>query len=126
MLRKKTQSTQPPAKQSKNKRNLLFHFMAAEEEAALIRQRMADSGIVSLSAYIRRMAIHGYCVNIDHAPVREMVSLLRRYENNLKQYARRAEEINSPYQAAIQDLLQQTDKMWEAANQIITGLMRIK
>ena len=100
--------------------------MVAEEEAALIRQRMADSGIVNRSAYLRKMAIHGYCVNIDHTPVREMVSLLRRYENNLKQYADRAEEINSPYQNDIKELQQQTDKMWEAANQIIIGLTKIK
>ena len=126
MLKKKKQSTQPSAKQSKSKRNLLFHFMAAEEEADLIRQRMTDSGIVNKSAYLRRMAIHGYCVNIDHTPVREMTSLLRRCVNNLKQYAERAEEINSPYQDDIKELLQQTDKMWEATNQIIIGLTKIR
>jgi len=126
VLKKKKQSTQPSAKQSKSKRNLLFHFMAAEEEADLIRQRMTDSGIVNKSAYLRRMAIHGYCVNIDHTPVREMTSLLRRCVNNLKQYAERAEEINSPYQDDIKELLQQTDKMWEATNQIIIGLTKIR
>jgi len=72
------------------------------------------------------MAIHGYCVNIDHAPVREMTFLLRRCTNNLKQYADRAEEINSPYKADIKELLLQTDKMWEAANQIIIGLTKVK
>jgi len=42
------------------KRPVHFNFWATEEEAALIRQRMADAGIISLGAYFRKMAIDGY------------------------------------------------------------------
>ena len=67
------------------KRAVHFNFYTTEEEAALIRQRMASSGIINLSAYLRKMAIDGYHVNLDLTDVRELVSLLRRCSNNLKE-----------------------------------------
>ena len=103
-----------------------FNFFASEEEAALIRRRMADAGVVNLSAYLRKMAIDGYHVNLDLSDVRELVSLLRRCSNNLNQLAKRANETRNIYEADIEDLRRQYDKLWEAASGILTGLARIK
>jgi len=103
-----------------------FNFYASEEEAALIRQRMKDSGVVNLSAYLRKMAIDGYHINLDLSDVRELVSLLRRNSNNLNQMVRRANETRSIYEADIEDLRRQYDTLWEAANGILSGLAKIK
>jgi len=48
---------------------------------------MAEAGITNAGAYIRKMALNGYVLNIDLAPVRELVSLQRRCSNNLNQVA---------------------------------------
>ena len=103
-----------------------FNFYASEEEAALIRQRMKDSGMVNLSAYLRKMAITGYHINLDLTDVRELVSLLRRCSNNLNQMVKRANETRSIYEADVEDLRRQYDKLWETANGILTGLAKIK
>jgi len=103
-----------------------FNFYASEEEAALIRQRMKDSGMINLSAYLRKMAITGYHINLDLTDVRELVSLLRRCSNNLNQMVKRANETHSIYEADVKDLQQQYDKLWEAANGILSGLAKIK
>ena len=66
------------AEKANRKRSVHFHFWANEEEAALINERLAASGIVSFGAFARKMLIDGYHVNIDLSDVREMVSLLRR------------------------------------------------
>jgi len=110
----------------KRKRSVHFNFWATEDEATLIRQRMADAGIISLGAYFRKMAIDGYCVNLDLTDVRELVRLLRINSNNLNQIARRANETRSVYEADIEDLRRQYDKLWDAANGILEGLMKIK
>ena len=60
----------------KSRRNILIHFCATEDEATLIQQRKIDSGMVSLSAYIRKMAINSYHINLDLTDVREMARLL--------------------------------------------------
>ena len=121
-----TENTNSENKKPNRKRNVHFHLWATEEEAALIHQRMEATGIVSLGAYFRKMAIDGYHINVDLSDVRELVSLLRRCSNNLNQYVKRAHETNSIYEADIKDLRQQYDTLWEAANRILTGLAKIK
>lgn len=113
-------------KDSARTKTVHFNFYASEEEAALIKQRMKDSGMVNLSAYLRKMAITGYHINLDLTDVRELVSLLRRCSNNLNQMVKRANETRSIYEADVEDLRRQYDKLWEAANGILTGLAKIR
>ena len=63
----------------KRRRPVHLHVMVSEEEQALIRERMAQAGIRNMGAYMRRMALCGYVLQIDLAPVRELVSLQRDY-----------------------------------------------
>jgi len=107
-------------------RNIHYHFCLNEEEAALIRERMAALGVTSMGAYFRKMAIDGYHINVDLSDVRALVSLLRRCSNNLNQIAKRANETRNIYEADIEDLRRQYDTLWEAANGILAGLARIK
>jgi hypothetical protein len=108
------------------KRDVHFHLWATEEEAALIKERMAATGISSFGAFARKMLIDGYHVNIDLSDVREMVTLLRRCSANINQIAKRANETRSIYAEDVDDLRRQYDTLWEAANKILTGLAKIK
>ena len=67
----------------KRRRPIHLHVMVSEEEQALIQQRMAESGIRNMGAYMRKMALNGYVLHVDLSPVRELVSLQRRCSNNL-------------------------------------------
>ena len=71
----------------KRRRSIHLHVMVSEEEQALIQQRMAESGIRNMGAYMRKMALNGYVLHVDLSPVRELVSLQRRCSNNLNQVA---------------------------------------
>jgi len=113
-------------KHAVSKRDIIFHFCADEEEAALIHQRLADSGMVSLSAYIRKMAITGYHINMDLTDVREMIRLLSNVTNNMRQLSRRASEIQNIYATDIENLSRQYDSLWDAANEILIGLAKIE
>jgi len=116
----------PTRKPPSRKRNIHFHLWATEEEAALIRSQFAKSGMTSLSAYFRKMAINGYHINIDLSDVRELVSLLRRSSNNINQMAKVANTTRSIFEADIKNLQRQYDKLWEAASEILRGLAKIK
>ena len=67
------------------------------DELALIRERMAEAGIRNMSAYLRKMALNGYVLNVDLAPVRELVSLQRRCANSLNQVAIQANTYGGIY-----------------------------
>lgn len=59
------------------------HFLASKEEVQRIHEKMDELGIRSMGAYLRKMALDGYCINLDLQDVKELVSLLRRCSNNL-------------------------------------------
>ena len=108
------------------KRDIHLHFCVDEEERKLIQERMASAKITGLGAYMRKMAIDGYHVNIDLTEVKELVSLLRRCSNNLNQIAKLANSTHSIYQTDIEDLRGQLDRLWDATNSIMLSLAKIK
>ena len=96
------------------------------EEMERLKQKMAEVGIINRSAYIRKMALDGYCVNLELTDVKEMVSLLRRCSNNLNQYAKRANETGSIYAEDIRDLQERQNEIWEIAKEILARLATIQ
>ncbi len=74
------------------------------EELARIREKQKELGIRNTGAYMRKMAMDGYCVNLDLSDVAQVSTLLRRCSNNLNQYAKRANESGSIYAEDIRDL----------------------
>ena len=112
-------------KKSNRRRKRRFQFWASDEEAAVIGERMASTGIVSFGAYFRKMATEGMVVQLDLSDVREMVSLLRRCSNSLNQIAKQANDTQSIYEADIQDIRRQYDMLWDAANKILQGLAKL-
>ena len=111
---------------AKRKREIQLKFRVTPEEQALIHQKMEQYGTENMAAYLRKMAIDGYVVRLDLPELRELVSLLRRSSNNLNQLTRRVHETGRFYDADLEDLRQNYDRLWEAARRVLTGLSRIK
>ena len=78
-----------------------------------------------MSAYIRKMALDGYCVKLDLQDIKELIRLLRICSNNLNQYAKRANETGNIYLADIKDLQKWLERIWEAAREILVRLASI-
>ena len=108
------------------RRTVRFHFAATEEEAALIRERMAAMGVTSVGAYFRKVGIDGYFISLDLSDVRDLVSLLRYCSNNLNQYAKRANETGSIYEADINDLQVRLEEIWTDMKEVLVRLASIQ
>ena len=65
---------------------------------------MQETGISSLTAYVIRMAIHGYVLKMDLSDLKEMLRLMQISGNNLNQYAKKANETGSIYYEDIEEL----------------------
>jgi hypothetical protein len=110
----------------KRSRSVHFHLWASEEEAELIRTRMAASGITGFGAFARKMLIDGYHVSIDLTDVRELVRLLKNATDNINQIARRANETRSIHEGDVEQLRRQYTALWESVHKILTSLAGIK
>lgn len=104
------------------KRDVQLHILASEKEVSLIKERMSLIGVSNLSAYLRKVAIDGYIINLDLKEVRELIRLLRICSNNLNQYTRKANETGSVYAADIEDLRLRLDKVWDATEKMLSSL----
>ena len=87
-------------------REVQLKFRVTPEERALIEQKMAQLGTTNMAAYLRKMAIDGFVVNLELPELGELVSLLRRSSNNLNQLTRRVHETGRIYDADMEDLRQ--------------------
>ena len=107
-------------------REIQLKFRVSPEERAMIEQKMDLLGTTNMAAYLRKMAIDGYAVNLDLPELRELVSLLRRSGNNLNQLTKRVHETIRFYDDDLEDLRQSFDRLWEAAQKILSALSALQ
>ena len=110
----------------KRQRGVQLKFRVTPEERDLIEQKMALLGTSNMAAYLRKMAIDGYVVNLELPELGEMVSLLRRSSNNLNQLTRRVHETGRFYDADLEELRRDYDGLWDAAQKILTSLAKLQ
>ena len=103
------------------KRNVQLHVMVTEDELAAIHARMAEAGISNTGAYVRKMALNGYILHVDLAPVKELVSLQRRCSNNLNQVAVHANTYGV-YPEEIDGLRRDYEKLWGQVSEVLREL----
>ena len=87
-----------------NNRDKIVLFRMTPEELKLVYDRMDAAGVKNLSAFIRKLILTGYVIEVDMSDFREIRRLASINSNNLNQYARRANETGSIYKADIEKL----------------------
>ena len=110
---------------AKRKRDVPVLFYVSKDEMALIQQKMQAFGTSNMSAYLRKMAIDGYVLKLDLPELKELVSLLRRWSNNLNQLTRRVHQTGRIYEADLQELTTQQETIWDGVKQLIHQLAKL-
>lgn len=107
------------------RRSVHLHVMVSEEEQAQIQERMAEAGIRNMGAYMRKMALNGYVLQVDLAPVRELVSLQRRCSNNLNQVAIGVNIYGGIYPDEIKGLQKDYADLWGPLAELLERLSQV-
>ena len=107
------------------KRSAHLHVMVSPEEMELIRGRMAEAGITSVGAYIRKIALNGYVLHVDLSPVKELVSMQRRCANNLNQIAIGVNTYGGIYPEEIVTLQRDYAALWGPLSDLLKQLAEI-
>ena len=109
-------------KAGQNKKTVRVEFVMSEQDAELVKGRMAELGITNLSAYLRKMAVDGYVVRVDMTEFKELASLLRNCSNNLNQIAKRVNSTGHLYEEDIADLKTRYGELWGAFGSLLSKL----
>ncbi len=103
-------------------RSIIIRFRATPDEQEKIREHMEQLGTDNMSAFLRKMAIDGYIVKLELPELKEMLTLLRRSSSNINQIAKRVNETGRLYREDMEEILQNQERLWQAANEILTQL----
>lgn len=60
------------------KRNVQIKFRVTEEERSLIEEKMKQVPTSNMEAYLRKMAIDGYIIQVDHSDIKKMAAELQK------------------------------------------------
>ena len=108
----------------KRTRGIRVDLHLSEMEYSQIQERMSEAGTANMSAFIRKMALKGYVLHVDLAPVRDIVSLQRRCSNNLNQVAINANTYGI-YPEEIAVLKKDYADLWKPLENLITQLSEV-
>ncbi len=107
-------------------RKIQLKFRVTPQEREMIEQKMAQLGTKNMAAYLRKISIDGYVIRLELPELKEMVSLLRRSSNNLNQLTNRVHETGRVYDADLKDIVQNQERLWRAATDILAALAKLK
>ena len=100
-------------------------FWVSEEEYQLLQKKMEAVGGVNQGAYIRKMILDGYIVNLDIPELKEIIRLLSITSNNVNQMARRLNADGSIYKEDIEEINTRMDAIYKLLRKVMKGLSKI-
>lgn len=106
-------------------RSKRIELRVTEDELMKIRDRMEEAGISSLTAYLVRMAIHGYVIVMDLSDLKEILRLLQISGNNLNQYARKANETGKLYEEDIAEIKKMNNEQTELLKKALEAVIHL-
>ena len=100
-------------------------FWVNEEEYELLQKKMEAAGGVNQGAYIRKMILDGYIVNLDIPELKEIIRLFSITSNNVNQMARQLHSTGRIYQQDIGEVEAQLEQNYKMLRKLITKLSKI-
>ena len=101
-------------------------FWVTEKEKYFIESKMKQFGSLNRSAYLRKIALDGYIINLNIPELKEIVSLLRYSSNNINQIAMKVNATGAVFQNEIEEIRKNQAALWKMLNRIIVKFSKIK
>ncbi len=104
------------------KRKNLLIFYVSDQEYDHIHSKMHQAGIRNRSAYLRKMAMYGYVIQVDHSFLKNYILQLRMIGININQIAHHMNATGSLYQNEVKQVREMQEKIWQLQRSIVSSL----
>ena len=101
-------------------------FYVTEDEKRLIDERMKLLPTQRYGAYLRKMAIDGYVINLDMPELRELTLRMKSISTSENQIAKRVNTTGSIYEADVEEIKKNQEEIYEGICKILESLSKIK
>ena len=105
-----------------NKRTLYLKVRVSPEEMDAIKRKFQNSGIDTLSGFVRAMIFEGYIVQMDGNELRQIHKLA----SSINQIAVRVNSTGKIYDNDIAEIKDGVNKLWQPLNFLQTKILQLK
>lgn len=89
-------------------------FWVSDEEKRIIQEKMALLGTKNMGAYLRKMAIDGYIINVDYTETKKLIAAVNKIGANINSICRRMNATSHFYKQDIDELKEKLDQVWRS------------
>ena len=107
---------------NKRKRDIQVKFYVDEKELEQINKRVRLANVTNRGAYLRKMAIDGFWVNVDTSDLRAVVKEMNAIGKNINQIARNANTYGIMKQD-ITTIKTKVDEIWQLLKSILSSTL---
>ncbi len=111
---------------NESKRDLYLKVRVSQEEMDAIKCKFQNSGMDSLSGFVRAMIFEGYIVQMDENELRQIHTLASNIANNINQIAVRINSTGNIYADDIAEIKDGVNKLWQPLNFLKTKILQLK
>ncbi len=109
-----------------NKRTLYLKVRVSQEEMDAIKRKFQNSGMDSLSGFVRAMILEGYIVQMDGNELRQIHKLASNIASSINQIAVRVNSTDKIYDNDIAEIKNGVSKLWQPLNFLKTKILQLK
>ncbi len=107
---------------AERKRAIQLKFYVTEQERTLIEEKMKLLQIDNLGAYLRKMAIDSYIIQLDYTAVKEQTAEIQKVGVNVNQIAKRVNSIGNAYKEDSEEIKGALEKIWQLQRYTLSKL----
>ena len=101
------------------KRTVQIKFRVTEAERDMIYEKMALIGTNNLAAYMRKIAIDGYIINVDTTDIKPIAAECQKIGVNINQIARQVNTTTRIYEQDFADIKRWIAEIWRLLRLIL-------
>ena len=103
------------------KRTVQIKFRVTEAERDLILEKMKLIPTRNMAAYLRKIAIDGYIIQVDHSDIKAMTAEIQKIGVNVNQIAKRLNGMGPVYAQDIEDIKGALAQIWQLQRYILSS-----
>ena len=93
-----------------------------EQEAQIIKIKMAEIGTCNFGAYARKMLIDGYIINVDYTEAKKLTGVVNRLSAAINSICRRIERSGKVFAEDIAEIREGQKQIWAAIKEYCSRL----
>ncbi len=112
--------------EEKNKRNKYLKIRVSEEEMDAIKKKFQNSGMDTLSGFVRAMIFEGYIVQMDGNELKQIHKLASNIASSINQIAVRVNSTGNVYSEDIAEIKDGVNQLWQPLRFLQTEILKLK